>query len=423
MKIAIFTILAILPNGILCQNGTQAKALRKQIFETQEYDKKILPADDQTDATEVYVSFYLLAINELDEVEETLKTTGFLVVEWTDQFLSWNADDYGGIEYYFFPQDDVWKPDIALKNSVEKYKPLGVSTLNVQVSSQGSVYWYPFEVFQSTCSIDITYFPFDVQTCKLIFVAWSYTKAEVYMQGGSKGIDLEQYQTNSEWDLLDSTATVLDETEEASVIYTLKIQRKPRYMILSVILPIVMLSALNLFVFVLPCDSGEKASYAVTVFLAFAVFLTIISAELPNNSESLSIFSVYIIILTVQSTLITMTALFLLRLRQFESPVPKILHRIVDILQCKVCRNDRRKVEPEGSNDKSAKEQIPHINGFHGKKTDLKMIENNKEEETEEPCDWKKVVNVLDRLFFCFFTIVTLTSSLACLLYASSAPK
>ena len=51
MKIAIFTILAILPNGILCQNGTQAKALRKQIFETQEYDKKILPADDQTDAT------------------------------------------------------------------------------------------------------------------------------------------------------------------------------------------------------------------------------------------------------------------------------------------------------------------------------------------------------------------------------------
>ena len=95
---------------------------------------------------EVYVSFYLLAINELDEVEETLKTTGFLVVEWTDQFLSWNADDYGGIEYYFFPQDDVWKPDIALKNSVEKYKPLGVSTLNVQVSSQGSVYWYPFEV-------------------------------------------------------------------------------------------------------------------------------------------------------------------------------------------------------------------------------------------------------------------------------------
>ena len=36
-----------------------------------------------------------------------------------------------------------------------------------------------FQVFQSTCSVDITYFPFDVQECKLKFVAWSYSKFEV----------------------------------------------------------------------------------------------------------------------------------------------------------------------------------------------------------------------------------------------------
>ena len=95
---------------------------------------------------EVYVSFYLLAINELDEVAETMKTTGFLVIEWRDEFLTWTAADYGGIDYYHFPQDDVWKPDVALKNSVEKYKSLGVTTLNVQVFNDGYVYWYPFEV-------------------------------------------------------------------------------------------------------------------------------------------------------------------------------------------------------------------------------------------------------------------------------------
>ena len=35
------------------------------------------------------------------------------------------------------------------------------------------------QVFQSTCSVDITKFPFDIQTCYLKFVAWSYTTYEV----------------------------------------------------------------------------------------------------------------------------------------------------------------------------------------------------------------------------------------------------
>lgn len=424
MRTAFFLIVCAGPAFVTCQNGTQAKALRIQKFDTEGYDKKIRSATNQSDPTEVYVSFYLLAINELDEVKETLKTTGFLVVEWKDDFLEWTPADYGGLEYYFFPQDDIWKPDIALKNSVEKYKPLGVTTLNVQVDSNGQVFWYPFEVFESTCSIDISYFPFDIQTCKLNFVAWSYTKAEVYMQGGSKGIDLEQYSSNSEWDLIDSIATVEEESDEASVIYTLKIKRKPRYMVLSVILPIVMLSVLNLFVFVLPCDSGEKASYAVTVFLAFAVFLTIISSALPRNSESLSIFSVYIIILTVQSTLITMTALVVVRIRQFESPVPKIVVRITNFLHCECCRKERNAVIPEDANV-SSNGSVPPMEGFINKKLPPEKLDktnnNDDDDTTHDTCDWKKVANGLDRLFFCFYTFVTLVSSLVCMIYASSA--
>ena len=94
----------------------------------------------------MYVSFNLLAINKLDEVAETMRTTGFLLIEWRDEFLQWTPADYGGIDYYHFPQDDVWKPDVALKNSAEKYKSLGVTTLNVQVDNHGTVFWHPFEV-------------------------------------------------------------------------------------------------------------------------------------------------------------------------------------------------------------------------------------------------------------------------------------
>ena len=103
----------------------------------------------------VFVSFHLLAINELDEVRETLKTSGYLEVQWKDEFLTWNMADYGGMSYTFFPQDDVWKPDVALKNSVVEYKELGVSTLNINVGNTGDIIWLPFQVgFQS-----IVWFP------------------------------------------------------------------------------------------------------------------------------------------------------------------------------------------------------------------------------------------------------------------------
>ena len=232
------------------------------------------------------------------------------------------------------------------------------------------------------------------------------------MGKGSSGIDLEHFQSNSEWDLIDSEAAVEADSDGASVTYTLKIQRKPRYTILSIIIPIIMLSVLNSFVFVLPCDSGEKASYAITVFLAFAVFLTVVSSTLPTNSESLSILSVYIIILTVQSTVITITTLLIIRLRQFESPVPIVVNRFVDILRCQCKRRQHDKVAPETD--------IPPETNFHSSKPDLNTTEKSIEDHQN---DWKGVAYALDLLFFCIYSLITFASSVVCLVYASSEPR
>lgn len=42
------------------------------------------------------------------------------------------------------------------------------------VKYDGNVIWLPTAIFKSTCSIDINYFPFDIQTCKLKFGSWTY---------------------------------------------------------------------------------------------------------------------------------------------------------------------------------------------------------------------------------------------------------
>ena len=237
------------------------------------------------------------------------------------------------------------------------------------------------------------------------------------MLEGTSGIDTFDYEPNSVWDLVGSDAYVEQERYEASVVFSINLKRKPRYTILNIVLPLVMLTILNVLVFALPCDSGEKASYAVTVFLSFAVFLTIISSQLPENSDTVSLFSVYLIFQTVQSTLITVIALLLIRLSNLETDIriPKPLAYIVACFKCKVCSNQATKIGPAERNESV---RITNMDeGFENKQVYI----DDAAVPIEETYTWKEVVNVLDLVFICFFGFTAFLSTLICLAIAATA--
>lgn len=53
---------------------------------------------------DINVSITIISINELSETDEALKVTAFLTISWIDEFMVWNASDYGNITYYQYPQ-------------------------------------------------------------------------------------------------------------------------------------------------------------------------------------------------------------------------------------------------------------------------------------------------------------------------------
>lgn len=69
------------------------------------------------------------------------------------------------------------------------------------------------------------------------------------------------------------------------------LKRRPLFIILTVVLPIIALSIMHAFCFLLPMESGEKMGLSVALFHSFGVFGSIMMTQ---NAANISWFVVYV---------------------------------------------------------------------------------------------------------------------------------
>ncbi|XP_071146731.1 acetylcholine receptor subunit alpha-like [Mytilus edulis] len=335
-KIMKFLLLIIFYEAIPCLGqmggGDDAKTLVTSLFSN--YSTMVRPNKDYSKPMNIDLDMILVGINGLDEVEGKLTTTGYLSVRWTDEYLVWDTD----IMQLYIPQNKIWKPDLTLKNGFTKLTTLGSDFILVQIMQMGLVWWLPFEVFESKCSIDITHFPFDQQTCDLVFVVWSYFIMDVNVTKGSNGIETEDMEESAQWSIVSTSAKEDKEGTESKVTFTLTLQRSSGYYIFNIIIPVIFLGLLNVFTYVLPADSGEKMGYAMTVFLSFAVFLTIVSSELPKSSGSY--FGYYLMALLGFGVITVCCTALELRLHHNQHKVPGWVEKMLRCCCC-CCKDNR----------------------------------------------------------------------------------
>lgn len=293
-------------------NGKLTVGLKKLMYDkftVEEYDKRIRPVEHQGFTLDLDVSLQFSGINSLDEVNGIFTTSGYMVLQWFDSFLMWDPQYYENITEIYLPQNEIWKPDLVLKNGVKSFKELGGSFYYVYIRHTGLVTWWPYQVFQTRCPIDITYFPFDRQTCNITLTIWTHSVYEVNISNSEDGLGYYEYHPNSVWAIESSLHSVKAGSFESEVTFTFNLSRKPNFYILNLILPILFLGKLNLIVFAIPTQSEEKVAFAITLFLSFAVFLNVLQFTLPANSENTSILCLYLIIeLTIGVIILIVTA-------------------------------------------------------------------------------------------------------------------
>ncbi|CAG0890933.1 unnamed protein product [Darwinula stevensoni] len=216
-----------------------------------------------------------------DERNQALGTNVEVIQRWTDVYLKWDPTDYGGIEQIAVPYSSIWTPDIILLNSASTNYAERLLTTNAIVSSTGEVILLTDANFRSTCDVDVSYFPFDTQNCKLCFRSWSQDVAM------NAEFTLESYEAEERLELDPCCPNPF-----SAVHYAIRIKRRASFFVVSYVFPMVIINFLALLVFLMPNESGEKVTLGISAMLTTIVFLMSIR-DVLSHSENISLLGKY----------------------------------------------------------------------------------------------------------------------------------
>ena len=171
--------------------------------------------------------------------------------------------------------------------------------MKLRVFSDGSVEYFAYGQFQTACEINAFYLPFDRQTCSIILTSLVGFSEYNNLTSLFPKINTNPLAPSNEWTLHDTEVTDLqnpyDGLEWSSVVFTLYLERKSSYYVITLILPIIGLSLVGLMVFFLPPDSGEKISLSVACMMAFFITQLTIMEQLPSSWNSMPVIGKYIL--------------------------------------------------------------------------------------------------------------------------------
>ncbi|VDN97693.1 unnamed protein product [Rodentolepis nana] len=321
--------------------------------------------------------------------------------------MAWNPSEFAGIESINIAIHKLWKPEIVVLNNVDgefqaTFKP------NVVLQNDGHVLWIPPIIYKTSCAIDVKYFPFDEQTCRMELGSWTYIKEQFY--NNQTHIDLSDYVPSGVWDFIEGPGYIhIDETP-------IVLRRKPLFYITNIIIPCVLIALLGICVFCLPTDAGEKVTLSINILVTIVVYMILVSKMLPAGTKNIPLLSKFLLFtfaMTFLSLCITVAVIINLNHRNPKSH-PKILKWVRRVFMQWLPPVLQTEEESSPSDTDESEENI-----MNNKIGEIGSTPSN----CKERCireDWKYVASVIDRVQLIIFLGITTCGMVVILISAPS---
>lgn len=296
-----YTTVILIVIGMLLFNHTSTTNmtefhLHKTLFA--EYNPNVMPNENKSSAVKVTLDMYLMSIDNIDERKQTITVKAFLEIVWRDDFLTWDPSNYPGIQTINVKDTDIWIPDIALLDTFDIPTNLGQGGGKATIKSDGTVTIWPYKIYTVACNILIKNFPFDKQRCEFDFMSWTKPTHVLVLNSSQRQPDMKYFTESGEWDLTSSAVKhsrrVYGNEQWDHVYFIFQLQRKSLFYSMNVIIPVLCISILNIVCFLLPSEGGERVTLSISIFLTLAVFLTVVNDFMPESSDEVALFSVYV---------------------------------------------------------------------------------------------------------------------------------
>ena len=284
----------------------------------------------------------------------------------------------------------------------------------------------------------------------MLFGSWTYDSAGITIIPSNNSVITKAYTNSSQWKIKSSwkhtyfTLYPSSTKPYSELKVFVAIERKPLYYLFNVITPCLVLITTLFIGFYLPPDCGERVSLTITVLLAVAVFLQLVTGHLPTNSDSIPILAVFYLVIMTESavSLVTTGIILIIHYKSREvktQDIPPWVRKIFleKVAYCFSMKQENSMVTSliaEENNNRPASFQNIDLNFGHvckglvnahnvnpSKLSDIllevklikQLIMHNKptSEAEELQTEWKFLGKVLDRFFFwVFFVTVMLTT-------------
>jgi len=271
-------------------NSSKVNTLREKLLKN--YRSDTIPNNGEP--LNLSMGLAMRAFNNINQIDGTVELNVWLRYWWNDYNLVWDKNKWNISSLTFRTEPgldgSVWIPDIYLYNTAEN--PLeNLKYSNLEVDNNGNIIWSRPGIIKATCAFDLTNFPYDRQLCQIKLGSWTYNGYHLILQDGYPPIDTENYQPNEEWKLetINHTINAIKYAccpyEYYDITFDIYIKRLSGYYETNIIIPTFATASLILITLLIPWESGERISFAVTVMLSIIVFLLLLSDTLPKSNQ------------------------------------------------------------------------------------------------------------------------------------------